>query len=162
MGDTAPRRVRQCAPQPFRVDVLVGNGPYDIGTGDEHVARPLDHDREVGNGRRIDGPAGARTHHNGELRHDPGGECVAKKDLGVAAERYDTFLNPGAARIVQADDGRANIHRQVHDLADLFGVGLGQKSWLKTKTSRPSIRPWPVTTPSPRTICSSSPKSVDR
>ena len=24
------------------------------------------------------------------------------------------------------------------------------KSWLKTKTSRPSIVPWPVTTPSPR------------
>ena len=35
------------------------------------------------------------------------------------------------------------------------------KSWLKTKTSRPSIVPWPVTTPSPRTICASSPKSDD-
>ena len=27
------------------------------------------------------------------------------------------------------------------------------KSWLKTKTSRPSMVPWPVTTPSPRTCC---------
>ena len=27
------------------------------------------------------------------------------------------------------------------------------KSWLKTKTSRPSIVPWPVTTPSPRMCC---------
>ena len=32
------------------------------------------------------------------------------------------------------------------------------KSWLKTKTSRPSIVPWPVTTPSPRTCCSVEPE----
>ena len=28
------------------------------------------------------------------------------------------------------------------------------KSWLKTKTSRPSIVPWPVMTPSPGKRCS--------
>ena len=36
------------------------------------------------------------------------------------------------------------------------------KSWLKTKTSRPSIVPWPVTTPSPRNVLPSSPNSVAR
>ena len=32
------------------------------------------------------------------------------------------------------------------------------KSWLKTKTSRPSIVPWPVTTPSPRKCWSVEPE----
>jgi hypothetical protein len=36
------------------------------------------------------------------------------------------------------------------------------KSWLKTKTRRPSIVPWPVTTPSPRMCCSARPNSVAR
>ena len=36
------------------------------------------------------------------------------------------------------------------------------KSWLKTKTSRPLIVPWPVTTPSPGTCCSAMPNSVQR
>src|SRR5881397_2463649 len=36
------------------------------------------------------------------------------------------------------------------------------KSWENTYTSRPSIRPWPVTTPSPRYFSSASPKSVER
>src|SRR6267143_1118238 len=36
------------------------------------------------------------------------------------------------------------------------------KSWLNAKTSRPSIRPLPVTTPSPGYFCRSRPKSWDR
>src|SRR3990172_8240498 len=36
------------------------------------------------------------------------------------------------------------------------------KSWLKTKTVRPSIVPWPVTTPSVRMRCSANPKSLER
>lgn len=36
------------------------------------------------------------------------------------------------------------------------------KSWLKTNTSRPSIVPWPVTTPSVNGRSCSMPKSVQR
>src|SRR6185436_9061738 len=36
------------------------------------------------------------------------------------------------------------------------------KSWANTQTWRPSTVPWPVTTPSPRTFCSSMPKSAQR
>ena len=32
------------------------------------------------------------------------------------------------ARIVETDDRRADLHRQVHDLADLLGIRLGQRS----------------------------------
>ncbi len=53
---------------------------------------------------------------------------VAQEDVGVAAEREDPFLNPRAARIVETDHRRAHLHRQVHDLHDLRGVGLRQRS----------------------------------
>ena len=86
------------------------------------------HDGEVGDRRRIDRAAGARAHDRGDLRHDAGGERVAEKDVGVAAERQHAFLNARAAGVVQPDDRRAELHRQIHDLDDLRGVGLGQRS----------------------------------
>ena len=62
-----------------------------------------------------------------QLRHDPGRQRVAQEDVGVAAERDDAFLDPRAAGVVEPDDRRADLHRQVHDLADLLGVRLGQR-----------------------------------
>src|SRR4029079_13042235 len=61
-------------------------------------------------------------------RHDPRGQRVAQEDVGVAAERGDAFLDTGAARVVEADDGSAVLDRQVHHLADLLGVGLRQRA----------------------------------
>ncbi len=52
---------------------------------------------------------------------------VAQKDVGVAAEREHAFLNPRPARIVQSDDRRPHLHRQIHDLHDFRGVGLGER-----------------------------------
>ena len=53
---------------------------------------------------------------------------VAQKDIGVAGERQHAFLDARAAGIVQADHGRAGLERQVHDLDDLLGVGLRERS----------------------------------
>jgi len=45
---------------------------------------------------------------------------------------------PRAARVVDADDRAAHLHRQVHHLDDLLGEHLARlppktvKSWLKT------------------------------
>src|SRR2546422_155371 len=47
---------------------------------------------------------------------------------GVAAERRDALLNARATRVVEADHGRAVLERQVHHLADLLGVRLGQRA----------------------------------
>ena len=80
------------------VDILVGHGAYDVGAGDEHVARPFDHHGEVGDGRRVDRSAGARPEDHRELRHDAGCQRVAQEDVGVATERDDAFLDPRAAR----------------------------------------------------------------
>ena len=128
MGDAAAGRVGERAAEPLRVDVLVGHRLHDVRSGDEHVARALDHDREVGDGRRVDRSPGARPHDHRELRDDARGERVAQEDVGVSAERDDALLDPRAAGIVEPDDRRADAHRQVHDLADLLGVRLGQRA----------------------------------
>ena len=108
--------------------LLVRDRLDDVGAGDEHGARAAHHQDEVGDGGRVDGAARRRAHDRGDLRDDAGGERVAQEDVGVAGERGDAFLDPRAARVVQADDRRADLHREVHHLADLRGVRLGERA----------------------------------
>ena len=58
--------------------------------------------------------------------HHAAGQRVAQEDVGVAAQADDALLDARAAAVVEADDRRAVLHRHVHDLADLLGVGFGQ------------------------------------
>ena len=81
-----------------------------------------------------------------DLRDDARGERVAQEDVGVAAKDHDAFLDARAARVVQADDRRAVLHREVHDLADLFGVRFGQRAAehgevLREHVDRPAVDP---------------------
>jgi hypothetical protein len=62
------------------------------------------------------------------LRHHAGCERVAQEDIGIAGQRDHTLLDPGAAGIVEPDDRRPCLHREVHDLADLPRVRLGQRA----------------------------------
>ena len=126
--DATPRRVGGRAAEVLGVDLLVRHGAHDVRAGDEHVARPLDHDGEVRHRRRVDRATGARPQDDGDLRHDARGEHVAQEDLGVTAERRHALLDSRPARIVQPDDRHADLHREVHHLADLLGVGLGQRA----------------------------------
>src|SRR5262249_12093476 len=52
----------------------------------------------------------------------------AQEDLRVAGERNDTLLNSGAPGIVQTDDRSPVLDREIHDLADLVGVRLGERA----------------------------------
>ena len=126
--DAARLVVRLRAAELLLRHFLVRDGAQDVGAGDEHVARPLDHDVEVGDRGRVDGAARARPHDRGNLRNHARGERVSQEDVGVAAEREHAFLDARAARVVEADDGRAHLHRQVHDLDDLGGVGLRERA----------------------------------
>ncbi len=99
-----------------------------IGAGDEHVARPLHHDDEVHQGRRIDRPPGAGSHDRRDLGDDPRGQDVPQEDIGIAGEGVHPLLDPGAPRIVEADEGHTHLDRQVHDLADLLCVGHAERS----------------------------------
>ena len=128
MRDAAAPGVDRRAAERVRVDDLVRHGPHDVGPGHEHVARALDHHGEVGDRRRVDRSAGARPEDHRDLRHDAGRQDVAQEDLGVAAQRRDALLDPRAARVVEPDDRRPDLHREVHDLADLLGVRLRQRA----------------------------------
>ena len=109
-------------------DGLVGHGLHHVRPGDEHVGGVLDHEDIVGHGRRVDRAAGARPHDQRDLRHHARGQHVALEDLGVAGQGGDAFLDAGAAGIVQADHRSADLDRLVHDLADLLGMGLGERA----------------------------------
>src|SRR5262249_27714568 len=69
----------------------------------------------------------ARTEDGRDLGHDTGGARVSQKDLRVAGERDDALLDSRASRVVQADDRSAVLDREIHDLADLVRVGLGER-----------------------------------
>src|SRR5262245_39975062 len=88
----------------------------------EHVRRVFYHHVEVSDCGTINRSAGARTHNAADLRYDAAGERVTQEDVCVPAKAYDAFLNSRSAGIVQADNRRANLHREIHHFADLFRV----------------------------------------
>ncbi len=147
VGEQAPDEVEgvgivlgdeMCHPAPGGVDlgpaqfverhVLGGDGLDDLGPGDEHVARPANHHREVGDRGRIDGAAGARPHDRRDLRDDPAGQGVPEEDLGVPAEAHHAFLDPRPPGIVEPDHRGAVSQREIQDLADLLRVSLPQRA----------------------------------
>src|SRR6185369_10981021 len=67
-------------------------------------------------------------HDHRDLPHYTGGHQVAMEDVGVTAQGGDASLDPDAARVVDADHRGADLHRMVHDLADLLGVGFRQRA----------------------------------
>ncbi len=112
--------------QVLLADLLVGDRLDDVGPRDEHVGGVLDHEDEVRDGRRIDRAARAGPHDGRDLRHHPRGQHVAGEDVRIARQGLDPFLDARAPRVVEPDDGRPVAGGHVHDLADLFRVGLGE------------------------------------
>src|SRR5437773_1709824 len=116
------------AAEALEVDLFVGHGLHDARPGDEHVGNAAHHEDEVGDGRTVHRAAGARTQDGADLRYHARGERVAQKDVGVAAERRDPLLNARATRVVEPDQRRAVLEGQIHHLADLFRVRLGERA----------------------------------
>ena len=126
VGDSGSGCVRRGAAEVLEADVLAGDRLHHLRAGDEHVRGLLDHHHEVGDRRRIHRTAGARPHHQRDLRNHAGGAHVAGEDVGVSGQRDHALLDPRAARVVDSDDGTAVSHRHVHDLDDLLGKGFSQ------------------------------------
>jgi len=59
---------------------------------------------------------------------DAAGVDVALEYLAEAAKRADTLLDSGSRRVVEPDDGRADLHRLIHHLTDLFGEHLAERA----------------------------------
>jgi hypothetical protein len=93
---------------------------------------------------------------------------LRQEDVGVAAEADDALLDACAARVVEADERDPHPDGEVHDLHDLLGEDLAERSaedrevLAEDAHGRPSIVPCPVTTPSPGYRSSSTPKPVAR
>jgi len=119
--------------------LFVRDGADHIGTGHEHVAGALDHEDEIGDRRGIDSASGARTHDRGDLRDHPAGQRVAQKNVGVAAQRDDALLDARAAGVIESNDRRAVLHRQIHDLDDLCRVRFGERSAEDGKVLREGV-----------------------
>ena len=107
--------------------LLAGDRLDDARPGDVHVRGVLDHEDEVGDGGGVDGPARTGTHDAGYLGDDARRHLVAVEDVGEPGERLDALLDACAGRVVQADDGRAHLHRHVHHLRYLLGEHLTER-----------------------------------
>src|SRR5258708_7858383 len=114
------------AAQLLEANLLAGGDLDHVGAGDEHVADFLDHQDEVGHGRAVDRASRARPHDQGELGDDAAVVDVASEDVGVAGQADDAFLDPGPARVVDAQAGATDLGRPVHDLDDLLGEDLAE------------------------------------
>src|SRR5258706_194310 len=106
--------------------VFVRHGLDHVGAGNEHVGGVLDHDVEVGDRRTVDGAPRTWAHDATDLRHDAAGQSIAQKNVRVPAEADYAFLYARAAGIVETDDRRADLHRQVHHLTNFCRVRFGK------------------------------------
>ncbi len=91
------------------------------------MAGVLDHEREVGQRRRVGRAAGTRAHDGRNLGDEAAGLGVALEYLREADQRIDALLDAGPARVVEADDGHAVLDGLVHHLADLLGDDLADR-----------------------------------
>ena len=128
MGHAALLGMHPGSAQILGGDVLVGDGLDHARAGDEHVRGVLDHEDEIGDRGAVDRTAGAGSHDAGDLGHDAAGPDIAVKDLAVGGQGIHALLDARPARIVEADDRGAHLDRQIHDLADLLGMGLAERT----------------------------------
>jgi hypothetical protein len=105
---------------------LVRNLLDHVRPGDVHVARALGHHHEVRDRRRVDRPARTWAEDRRDLRHDARSESVAQKEIGVAPQAHDAFLDARAAGVIETDDRHAELHGHIHGLAEFLGVALAE------------------------------------
>ncbi len=97
VSHAALRVVDHGAAQIFRRDFFVGHSLDHIWAGDVHKAGVLDHQDEIGHGRRVDGPASTGPHNGANLRNDARGQHVAQEHVGIGRQADHTFLDARSA-----------------------------------------------------------------
>src|SRR4029078_10635989 len=71
-----------------------------IRSSDEHIRRVLHHYVKVSDRRTINRSACARSHDATDLRYHTARESVAEKNVRIATETHNAFLDPRASGIV--------------------------------------------------------------
>ena len=112
----------------FTGDFFAGDGLDDRGAGDVHDAGALHHEDVVGERRAVDGSSGGGAGDDRELGDDSAADGVAVEDVSVSVERVDCLLDTGSAAVVDAHHGASGGQGEVHDLADLGGVHLSERT----------------------------------
>ena len=149
-------------------DPLAGHRPDHVGSGEEHLRGPADHEDEVGERRGVGRAARARAEHDADLRDHPGGPDVALEDPAVPGERGDALLDAGSGAVVERRP--AAPRRRWPGPSP---CGSSRRAPRPARRRRPGSRgrrrtpygrdlPQPMTTPSPCGLRSSRPKPVAR
>ena len=127
-GNARSRRMGDRPAELLGGDVLAGDGAHDVGAGDEHVARAVDHEDEVGERRGVDGASRRRPEDHGDLGDDPGHARVAEEDPPEAVQGRDALLDAGAPAVGEADERHPGLQGEVLDLVDLLGMRLTERA----------------------------------
>jgi len=125
VGDAALLGVDLGAAEIFGGNLLAGHGLDHVGSRDVHLADPVHHEDKVAQGRGVHGAPRAGPQDEAELRDDAGGQGVPEKNRPVLPQ---SFLDAGASRIDDPDDGGPDLDRQIHHMADLARVRLAERS----------------------------------
>ena len=128
MGDARRRVVDVAAAELVERHILAGDHADHLGARDEHVPLARDDEDEVGDRRRVDGAAGARPRDDADLRDHTRRPDVAQEDVRVAGQRDHPFLDPRAARVVDADDRDPIAKGELLDLDDLLRRDLAKRT----------------------------------
>ena len=113
-------------------------------SGNEHLARSLDHDDEVSQCRRIRGYTDTRTHDSGDLGDGARGNAVLKEDFSYGRGYRKSLLYPGSHRVVETDEGDTQLACCLNNVGNLLCVGAangpGQdRPVLSKEVNRPTI-----------------------
>ena len=122
MRYTTLAAVRHGTAQFFFADFFVDHRLYHIRSGDKHMAFLLHHKDEIRQCRRVAGTSGAWTEDSRNLRDHAACHRVLVKDVGIARQAFDSFLDTCTARVVQCDDRRAILQSQLLYLDNLLGI----------------------------------------
>ena len=109
-------------------NVLMRDGLHNVWTRYKHIRRVADHEDKIRDRWRVHRTASAWPHDHGNLWNHAAGKDVLLKHVGITAQACNALLNPGATTIGQADHGRTDLHRLLHDLTDFLGMRFGKGS----------------------------------
>ena len=109
VGNPGLGRMGRGAPELLKRHLLARHGLHDVGPGDEHVGRPLDHEHEVRIAGEINSPTGTGPRRRGICGTTPEAWTLRQKISAYPATT--TLLDPRAAGTnLDPDDRTAVLH----------------------------------------------------
>ena len=126
MSHTGTSGMHAGTSQIFLRHVFTRHGLHHLRPGKEHVRGTFHHQGEVSQGGRIYRTSCTRAKNTGNLRNYSRSQNVTLKNLCIACQRVDTFLNPGTTRVIQSDARSPHLHGHIHHFTDFQGHGFGK------------------------------------